>query len=241
MEMQAKIVTPEVQENTGDLTPEQLTKNALAVVNQARDIIIATADDYSFAGLMLHEVKGWIKTLDDKEKKITKPLLLGIENTRALFRGPKQKANDVKDILNNRMVEWAEEQKRKERELQQKLEQQARKRAEEEVLKAAIEAEEAGEKEEAEQIIAEPVYVPPIRVASEIPKSKESHIRETWSAEVIDVMALVKGIAEGKVDIQAIEPNNLIKTHSFLNTMASRYKLTLNIPGVRAVSKKTQM
>ena len=224
-----------------ELTPKQITENALAVVNQARDVVIVTVDDYSYAGLMLHEVKNWIKTLDDEEKKITKPLLEGIENARALFRGPKQTASDVKNILNTRMVAWADEKKAKEREEERRLQEIARKRVEEEVLQQALEAEAAGEKEEAQKIIEEPVYVPPVKVVSEIPKSKESYIRETWSAEIIDVMALVKGIAEGKVDIQAIEPNNLIKNHSFLNTLATRYKETLNIPGVRAISRKTQV
>jgi len=224
-----------------ELTPKQITENALAVVNQARDVVIVTVDDYSYAGLMLHEVKNWIKTLDDEEKKITKPLLEGIENARALFRGPKQTASDVKNILNTRMVAWADEKKAKEREEERRLQEIARKRVEEETLQQALEAEAAGEKEEAQKIIEEPVYVPPVKVVSEIPKSKESYIRETWSAEIIDVMALVKGIAEGKVDIQAIEPNNLIKNHSFLNTLATRYKETLNIPGVRAISRKTQV
>lgn len=222
-------------------TTKQITENALAVINQARDVVIITVNDYSFAGLMLHEVKNWIKKLDDEEKKITRPLLEGIENARVLFREPKQKANDVKNILSTRMVEWVEEKKQKEREEERQLQEEARKRAEEEALRQALEAEAAGEKEEAEQIITEPVYVPPIKIVSEVPKSKELHIRETWSAEIIDIMALVKSIAEGKTDIQAIEPNHLIKNHPFLNTLATRYNKELNIPGVRAISKKTQI
>ena len=230
----------ELQRSTDKgLTPKQLAENALVVVNAAQEILIITVEDYSFAVLMLHEVKNWIKTLDNEEKKITKPLLEGIENARALFRRPKQTANDVKNILNTRMVTFTEDQEIKRREEERRLQEEARKRAEEQTLQAALEAEAAGEKEEAEQIIAEPVYVAPIKVMSEIPKSKESHIRETWSAEIIDVMALVKSIAEGKTDIQAIEPNHLIKNHPFLNTLATRYNKTLNIPGVKAVSKKT--
>ncbi len=219
----------------------QLINQALVEVNKAKDIIIITTEDYSFAGLIYKEIKGWIKRLDDEEKKITKPLLEGIEAARALFRGPKQKANDVKNILNTRMVRWAEDQERIRREAERKLQEEAKRRAEEEALAQALEAEAAGEKEEAEQILSEPVYVPQVKVMSEVPRSKKTQIRQTWSCEIIDVMALVKGIAEGKVDIQAIEPNNLIKNHSFLNTMATRYKEALNIPGVRSISKRTQI
>lgn len=214
----------------------QLINQALVEVNKAKDIVIVTRDDYSFADLMFKEIKGWIKKLDDEEKKITKPLLQGIEAARVLFRGPKQKANEVKEILNNRMVNWAEEEKRKERELQAKLEQAARKRAEEEALREALEAEAAGEKEEAEQIISEPIYIPPIKVVSEVPRSKESHIRETWSAEGIDLMATIRAIVEEKAPLQAVQYDM-----PFLNKQAISYKQALNIPGVKAVSKKTQI
>lgn len=234
----------ELQKSTEKgLTPKQLTENALIVVSGAKEILIVTVEDYSFADLMLKEVKGWIKILDDEEKKITRPLLEGIENARALFREPKQKANDAKNILNTRMVEWAEEQKRKEREEERQLQEIARKRAEEEALQQALEAEAAGEKEEAQKIIEEPVYVPPIKIVSEVPKSKESHIRETWSADVFDPMIpdqclliTVKAIAEGKAPLQAVQYDM-----TFLNGQARSYKQGMNIPGVRAVSKKTQI
>ncbi len=227
----------ELQKSTEKgLTPKQLTENALVVINGAQEIVIVTVEDYSFADLMFKELKGWIKTLDEEEKKITRPLLEGVENARALFRGPKQKANEAKDILNIRMTTFADEKKTKEREEERRLQEIARKRAEEEALQQALEAEAAGEKEEAQRIIEEPVYVPPIKVISEVPKSKGTFIRTTWSAEGFDLMATVKAIAEGKAPLQSVKYDMV-----FLNSQATDYNLTLNIPGVRAVSKKTQI
>jgi vacuolar-type H+-ATPase subunit I/STV1 len=232
MKAQLEIVTPEIQENT---------QRALTIIDQANTLMISTMDDYRIAQGLMKTVKERIKDLTDTRMAQTRPIDESKAKIIAFFAVPLEKLEKAKNYLNKIMVNFTEEQETKRREEERRLQEEARKRAEEETLRQALEAEAAGEKEEAEQIIAEPVYVPPIRVVSEVPKSKESHIMETWRAEIIDVMALVKGIAEGKVDIQAIEPNNLIKTHSFLNTMASRYKLTLNIPGVRAVSKKTQI
>jgi hypothetical protein len=154
----------------------------------------------------------------------------------AFFAAPLQRLNDAKNYLNQIMVTFTEEQEARRREEERRLQEEARKRAEEEALRQAIEAEQAGEKEEAEQILAEPVYVPPIRVASEIPKSKESHIRETWSCEVIDLKTLVTAIVANSAPIEAVEPNM-----TFLNSQARAYKQTLKIPGVRAVSQKTQI
>jgi len=228
MEMQI-IIKPEIE------------KSALQEVFEAQSLMVRTREDYEIGQVYMGRIKQRIKMLEEERMAQTRPLDESKKRIIDFFRPHLDKLNGAKNHLNIIMVKWTEEQEARRREEERRLQDDARKRAEEEALKAAIEAEEAGEKEEAEQIMAEPVYVPSIRVASEIPKSKESHVRESWSAEIIDVMALVKGIAGGQVDIQAIEPNNLIKTHSFLNTMASRYKLTLNIPGVRAVSKKTQI
>ena len=227
--MEMQIIKPEIE------------KSALQEVLEAQSLTVNTREDYEIGQVYMGRIKQRIKMLEEERMAQTRPLDESKKRIIDFFRPHLENLNNAKEHLNQIMVKWAEEQEAKRREEERRLQEEARRRAEDEALKAAIEAEEAGEKQEAEEIIRTPVYVSLIRVASEIPKSKESHIRETWSAEIIDVMALVKGIAEGKVDIQAIEPNNLIKTHSFLNTMANRYKLTLNIPGVKAVSKKTQI
>ena len=230
MEMQAQIVTPEV---------EKSTETALTVIDVANSLVISTVDDYKVAQGLMKTVKERIKELTDTRMEQTRPIDTAKAKIILFFSGPLEKLEKAKTYLNKIMVDFTEIQETRRREEEKRLQEEARKRAEEETLRQAIEAEAAGEKEEAEQIMAEPVYVPPIRVASEIPKSKESHIRESWSAEIVDVMALVKSIAEKKTDIQAIEPNHLIKNHPFLNTLATRYNKTLNIPGVKAVSKKT--
>lgn len=231
MEMQL-IISPEIQEKT---------ETALTVIDMAKSLVIGNVEEYQIGQSLMADIKSRIKTLEEIRMGQTRPLDESKKKIMDFFRVPIQKLEDAKAHLNNIMVNWVQEQETKRKEEERKLQEAAHKRAEEEVLQQAIEAEAAGDKQEAEQIISEPVYVPPIRVVSEIPKSKESHIRETWSCEILDFMALVKGIAEGKVDIQAIEPNHLAKNHPFLNTMASRYNLKLNIPGVKAVSRKTQI
>ena len=182
------------------------------------------------------EIKGRIKTLEEIRMGQTRPLDESKKRIMDFFRVPIQKLDDAKNYLNQIMVKWVEEQERKRKEEERKLQEEAHKRAEETALQQALEAEAAGEKEEAEQIISEPVYVPPIKVMSEIPKSKESHIRETWAAEGIDLMATVKAIAEGRAPLQAVEYDM-----TFLNGQARSYKQAMNIPGVRSVSKKTQI
>jgi len=227
METQFEVVTPEINETTN---------KALTIIEDVRSISIVTVDDYRFAQGLMKTVKDRMKELTDTRMEQTRPLNESKNKIIAFFSVPLQKLNDARNYLNTIMVKWTEEQEANRREEERRLQEGARKRAEEEALRQALEAEAAGEKEEAEAIIQEPVYVPPIRVMSEVPKSKESHIRETWSAEGFDLMATVKAIAEGKAPLQAIEYDM-----TFLNGQARSYKQSLNIPGVRAVSRKTQV
>ena len=225
--MELQVITPEI---------EQKAITALTVIDAAKSLAIGNVEDYQMGQGLMAEIKARIKTLEEVRMSQTRPLDESKKKIMDFFRGPIQKLEDAKNYLNGVMVRWTEEQERIRREEERKLQEAARKRAEEEALQQALEAEAAGDKQEAEQIIQEPVYVPPIKVVSEIPKSKESHVRETWSAEGFDLMMTVRAIAGGKAPLQSIKYDD-----TFLNGQARSYKQNLNIPGVRAVSKKTQL
>jgi len=228
MEAQIQIVSPEV---------ESSTKNALSIVDIVMPITqIITVDDYKIAQGLMKEVKDNIKRLTDTRMSQTRPLDESKSKIMAFFAAPLDKLEKAKVYLNRIMVDFTEEQERKRREEERRLQEEAKKRAEEEALAAALEAEKAGDIQEAEAIIQTPVETPAIKIESYIPKSKESHIRETWSAEGFDLMATVKAIADGKAPLQTVEYDRV-----FLNKQATAYKSALNIPGVRAVSKKTQI
>lgn len=51
-----------------------------------------------------------------------------------------------------------------------------------------------------------------------------------WHAEVVDLMALVRAVADGRVPLGAVLPNP-----AFLDDAAARDRESLDIPGVRAV------
>jgi len=227
MEAQAQIVTPEI---------EKSTETALTILDVVKSLTIVTVDDYRFGQSAMKQVKDRIKELIDTRMSQTRPLDDSKAKIIAFFEVPLKRLEEAKTYLNKIMVDFIEEQEARRREEERRLQEEARKRAEEEALRQAIEAEEAGEKEEAEQIMAEPVYVPPIKIASEIPKSKESHVRETWSAEVINLKDLIMAISQGKAPLQSVQADM-----TFLNGQARAYKQALSIPGVHSISKKTQI
>ncbi len=147
------------------------------------------------------------------------------------FREPMKRMEDAKAKLNTVMVAWADEQEAARRKEEARLQEEARRRAEIENVKKEIEAEETGDPEAVEEIT-----VPAVKVASTVPKSRGSHIRETWSADLVSLKMLAEGVVAGKVHVQAIRPDM-----AYLNGQARLLKGDLDIPGVRAVSKKIQI
>jgi hypothetical protein len=173
-------------------------------------------------------IKQRIKMLEEERMAQTRPLDESKKRIIDFFRPHLQKLNDAKEHLNMVMVRWTEVREAERREEETRLQEAAKRKAEEEALRQALEAEAAGDKQEAEAIIQEPVYVPSIKIVSEVPKSKESHIRTTWSAEGLDLMATIKAIAEGKAPLETVKYDQV-----FLNRQATSYQDKLNIPGVR--------
>ena len=71
-----------------------------------------------------------------------------------------------------------------------------------------------------------PVFTPPIQAA---PKVEGVSFRDLWSAEVTDLLALARAVADG-----VVAPTLLIPNQPALNKMAVALKGELRIPGVVA-------
>jgi len=140
------------------------------------------------------------------------------------------------------------EERRKE---QERLEAE-RKAEEDRLLAEAVAAEERGDKETAElltnaamesneqikevaaAIAQEPIYVPPVVVQKTTPKMAGGPVyREVWAAEITDIKALCMAVATGKASAECVTGNMVV-----LNRMAVALKGTMNIPGVKAYSRR---
>jgi len=58
--------------------------------------------------------------------------------------------------------------------------------------------------------------------------------REVWSATVTDKTAFIKAVAEGRIPIEAVNPNQPL-----LNNMAKNFKTGLGWPGIEVKSERT--
>lgn len=211
---------------------DELNKEILPELAVAAEIVVRDAESYQMAG------ETW-KSLTALEKKIKAYWEEDVSAALKLHRSLVAKRDamlvpvgEQKNTLRLGMKTFEDEQERIRRAEQARLEEEARRAAEEAALAQAVNLEQNGHKEAAEAIIAAPVVTPAVYVPKTTPTGFGNATRRTWGAEVTDLMALVKAVAAGQVPIQAIEANSV-----FLNQQARALKSDLQYPGVRAVEK----
>lgn len=198
----------------------------------AGEIVVKDAATYKMAG------ETW-KSLTALEKKIKAYWEDDVSSALKLHRSLVAKRDAMlvpvgerKNALRLDMKSFEDEQERLRQIEQAKAEAEARKAAEEAALAQAVAFEANGHKAAAEAVMATPVVTPAVYVPKTTPAGFGAATRRTWSAEVTDLMALVKAVAAGAVPIQALEANTV-----FLNGQARMLKSALAYPGVKAVEK----
>jgi hypothetical protein len=175
--------------------------------------------------------KGLQATVEAWRQKIVGPMNEALRNTNAFFKklsGPLELAERV---MKTEALRWDSEQDRKRR----AAEAEAARLADEErrrLAAKAVVAKEAGDVETAHALASAAAVVAPAPIAA-APKIAGEVTRETWHAEVDDLAALARAVADGLVPSANILPNMPV-----LNKQAVALKGALSIPGVRAASDR---
>lgn len=210
-----------------------------ALVAQASEMLasvttfeVQTTDDYRHAAETLKAVKRRQSELKSLRESITKPMLAALEAARALFRKPESTLAEAEQRLKGAMSEFDAEQERQRQEAQRKLDEAAEKERRRLAQQAGRAAAKGDTDKAAELNERAAMTVAPI-VQQERPAISGITRRETWRAEVTDLRALVRGVADGQVPLAAIEPNL-----SFLHGQARALRAELRYPGVRSVAEK---
>lgn len=126
-----------------------------------------------------------------------------------------------------------QEEERRQREV---LRQQEEARRLEEAAALEIQAQDTGDallREEAEQLISEPVNVPAPIVVKSTPKIAGISFRDTWSARVINLQKLVAYVGANPQFLNYVTPNA-----TALNTAARAQKDGFKVPGVELVKQR---
>lgn len=129
---------------------EQAAGNAHALMVQAEQFTLATADDYTIAADRLRAIKGLARQLDDERKAATGPLDAAKKRIMDWFRGPQAELEQAEAKYKSKMLAFDREQQRIRQEAERQAAEVARK--ERERLQAeAAKAEEAARRKREEQ------------------------------------------------------------------------------------------
>jgi exonuclease VII large subunit len=195
------------------------------ILCQNAQLTIANQGDYESASIVLKNVKSRYKELDEQRKEITKPIDDAKKSVMNLFKAPLELLEKAENHIKRQMIDYTNEQERKAREEQLRLQRIAEQEAEKERkrIEAQIQRAEASgklekagmlkERKEDVEVLTVPVVAPRI----ETPKGVS--FREAWSAEVTNIDLVPREYL--MVNLQA------------LNKVAQATKGSLVIPGVK--------
>lgn len=206
---------PEVRELTAQ------TETLLAV---GMNYTIATAADYTVAGVELQRVKAAQKRLEELRKSMTRPIDTAKKVIMDFFRAPEEKLTKAENGIKRSMLAYSQQQEELRREEQRKAEERAAK--EQARLQAhAARAAERGEhtKAEAFQDRAATVVAPVIQ--REAPAVTGISTREVWRFEVVHP--------------NAVPREYLVVDEKKLGQVVRALKGDTNIPGVRVWKDQT--
>lgn len=211
---------------------EELAVEAGVTLVEAQGFKIQTADQYSAAGERLKAIKG----LMAKVMETFAPHIKRAHDAHKALVAEKDAhlapLLQAESILKRGVLTYQQEAERIRREQEARAQEEARKERERlERQAAAAEAKGRAEKAEALRTTAAAVVAPILPVVT--PKISGVSVRTSFKAQVVDLPALVKGIAAGIVPINAI-----CADMAFLNNQARAMKETLNYPGVKVVEEQ---
>lgn len=211
----------------------ELEEKALSVPDRAKTIRISDSKSYVEAGELLKGIKGLRAKIDETFDPICRKAFEAHKEAVGKKKSIEAPLIEAEGLIKSKILEYDAEQERLRLEAQRKLDEEIRAKAEEERLAEAVHLEEIGEVAEAEAILQEPIEVSTVVLPKSTPKIEGQSTRIGYSAEVVNLLELAKGVASGRIPVQAIMANT-----TFLNGQAKLMKDAFNYPGVRLLKKR---
>lgn len=216
----------EFNENAVAQQVAKLDEKALAELAQAQAITISSNQEYEDAGNILKQVKNRQRELEAQQKGTTAPINEALKKVRELFRGPLDKLSQAEQIIKRGMADWYRKEQQRIADERRAAAEAARKE-QERLARRAEKAAEKGQDDKAMELQMQAAHVAPPVVQAEAPKAAGVAVRARWTAEVVDKMALIRAVAEGKASPDLLEPNT-----KEIGQRARALKSEFNVPGI---------
>jgi len=207
-------------------------EESIALLASAEQFTITSDIQYGASAELLQTIKAQQKQMESLRKSVTRPLDEAKTRVLGLFKPATDRLSKAELTIKNAMLTFSRDRERQRQEAQEKLRQ--REEAERERLRKQAEAaREKGKETRAETLEQRAENVPTLEVTAPAPAAPGITTRVTWRAEVTDLAALVKAVADGSQATALLAPNMTL-----LNNLARAMKGDLDIPGVQAVSEE---
>lgn len=154
------------------------------------------------------------RKLEDKRLSLVKPLNGVVNEINALFKPPRDRIDEIVTLAKRKMKRFAQAQAALAQEkAKQEREEAERERKEAEDLAEALRKKAGQEAEPIAQSVVEDAEKKVEKAAApakvEVTRGQESSVivTKTWKGKVVDIMAIAKGVAEGRLPTSIIMPN----------------------------------
>ena len=217
---------------TLSLAPEPditLEEKALSIPDQVNAIIITNPETYQqMAGIFLV-----IRSLRKEIADTFNPLIQKAHESHKAILAEKARhdkpLDDGERKAKSLMQSWDAEQARIAREEETRLREIARKAEEERIMQEALQAEQEGDKQTAEAIIQEEIYIPPVTVAKATPKVSGVIFRTYWKWRVKKLALIPR---------QYLIPNEVL-INSLVTHNKNKEQSEQMIPGIEVWSERS--
>ena len=209
---------------------EVIEKESTDLVVKSQNLVIANQDQYEDAGMFLKTIKGMQKKVEDSFNPIIEKAHQTHKEAIAKRDEHLNPLKGAEKTIKGLMITYANEQERKAREEQARLQKLADAEAarQKKILDEKIaRAEASGKTEKAEELQMQKESVAPIIapvVTPQIETPKGVSYRDNWTAEV--------------ANISLVPREYLIANMQMLNGIAKSTKGTLKIPGIEFICEK---
>jgi len=198
---------------------------------QAAALVVNNQVTYDAAAVILDGAKAIMKAMDESYDPVIAAAFVAHKAAVKAKKDQYAPVEEASKLINDKMKKWWREEQARVAEKQREADELAKKKAEDKAREAAEMLEAAGMSEAAEEAIAAPVIIEKV-VVSAPTKISGARYQLLYSAEVVDLMALVKAVAAGTQPLAYLEANL-----PALNAAARSQKEQMRIDGVKVVAK----
>ena len=208
---------------------QEVEAQGLVLVTQAEEIVVRDTASFHEAGLFLRTIASYMKKVGEVFDPIVEAAhrahKVALEQRTRMLE-PAQAASRM---VKGEMATFEQAERDRVAAEQRKAEAERGRLEDDERLRNATRLEQQGKPEAAAAALTAPVevpvFTPPVQAA---PRAEGISFRDSWSAEVTDLLALARAVADG-----VVAPTLLIPNQPALNKMAVALKGELRIPGVQ--------